>query len=45
MATLQDNGYFWTRPYSGANIHTPSKIAHVLISSIADLAEGVDEKQ
>lgn len=33
----------WTKPYSGVNINTLSKIAKVLNVSISDLAEEVQE--
>ncbi len=33
----------WTKPYSGVNINTLSKIAKVLNVSLSDLAEEVQE--
>jgi DNA-binding Xre family transcriptional regulator len=35
---------FWTRPYSGANINTLNKIAHVLGCSISDPTEEVPDE-
>ncbi len=34
----------WTKPTSGANINTLSKIAKVLGVSISDLTEEIDDK-
>lgn len=34
----------WTKPYSGANINTLNKIAHILGCSIADLTEEVPDE-
>jgi DNA-binding Xre family transcriptional regulator len=35
----------WTKPYSGANINTLSKIANILNVSISDLTEEVSNKK